>query len=336
VTSTLEPALPGVRLASGEFADMQFELGCPDCGRTQLCGPEYKEGQHSYHRVAGGGSVVWSKHSPITEFHVVPHGGTELPEDLLAQTPRAIWGPLSRLIHENADTGTGAIYGLLADRIASGELRGAAVAGFHLSRLLLDANRGEPAEQTPARPYVGEPGLYEDYLTQNREKLRTEYLQPWVGAVNSMLANLGSLDVAYHHHTYDLRPMSPRPFDFSDSERPAFQFVWKRPDDGTAQVNEELMQQDSRGGGLARLEELKLVRDNVTSYFIRQHKASNIEGNIDYPLELPLTPFHGTSRADLSVSSQHVMYDVRKDFLDTSEKVLDWVASGPWRIMAND
>jgi N-formylglutamate amidohydrolase len=327
-----QPVRHTLERTAGAFLEVQRGLGCADCNQAYLGGPDYMEGEHSYRQAVGGGTIVASRRTPITEVHIVPHGGSELPAELLEQTARPIWRPLAELVHLNADTGTGTVYARLAERISSGELDGAAVAGFHLSRLLIDANRVDPQHQTPARPYVGEPDLYEHYLTRNREKLREAYLDPWVYAVNELLAELENPGVVYHHHTYDLTSMSPRPYDLGELDRPAFQLVWKRPDEGAVPVTEEVLKLDPRGGGLARMEDLKDIRDNITNYLADRDGAASVDGYIDYPLELPLTPFLGTFRADLTVSVQHVMYDIRKDFLDTEEKVLGWVDEGPWRL----
>lgn len=329
------PQLIGCSMArdSWEFLEVQRRLDCPDCSLAHWSGPRQWENEYAHRQIVGGGSVVWSKGAPIQEVHIIPHGGTELPADLLGRVSRDRWDALSDLVHANADTGTGFIYARLAEQIKSGELTGTAVAGFHHSRLLIDANRAEPAKQTPARPYVGEPELYGGYLRANSERLRDEYLLPWVAAVNQWLSRLTLHGLVYHHHTYDLTSLSPRPNDFGDKMlRPAFEFVWKRPDDGAVDITDESVRLDPRGGGLARLEDLKDARDSVARYLSDRYDTSHIDGHIDYPLELPLTPFTGTTRADLGDFVPHVMYDIRKDYLDTEEKILNWVDSGPWRV----
>lgn len=322
-----------------EFLQAQAQLECFDCVHAHLSGPPGGTNQYAHRRIAGGGTIVWSKHSPIREFHIVPHGGTELPGDFFAEHDPGTWGDIAQLIHLNADTGTNTIYTRLAEQIGRGELPGTAVAGFHLSRLLLDANRGTAADQVPLEPYVGDADLYQPYLLRHGDRLRREYLNPWLGAVNAFLAVLEDFSVVYHHHTYDLTSMSSRPYDFADKqERPAFELVWKRPDDGTGfesiQAAAVRTRRDWRGGGLAPLEDLKEVRDAISTYLMERHEAASVDGYIDYPLELPLAPFEGTRRSDWSAKIQHVIYDMRKDYLDTAEKVRDWVDTGPWRLGA--
>lgn len=237
---------------------------------------------------------------------------------------------LAELVHDNLDLGTGAIYRMLADQVMSGEAEGVAVAGFHMSRLLLDANRVEPGYQVPSRPYVGSPDLYTDYQFRHRARLREESLLPWIEAVDEVLREIGETGVAYHHHTYDVYSITPRPWDrAANQKRPAFQLVWERPAmDTTYTVGGG--KRDDRG--LAGLGELRGVRDRITEYLETKMNLDDAAGEIDFPLLLPLTPFLGTREGENNSAPPHILYDLRKDILATDESVAAWVGDAPWRL----
>ncbi len=310
------------------FLEQQRQHPCTDCGHSYLTASPVSEGLDFRREIVGGGTVVSSKHGPITEVHIVPHCGTEVPPDLLDYLDPEQLPILSALVHENADIGTGAIYRMLVEDVVSGKSKGIVVAGFHLSRILLDANRAKLEEQMPLRPYVGSADICSQYLRGHREGLRDEALVPWLNAVDDILREMGS-GVVYHHHTYDVSSMSPRPWDRGpDLKRPAFQLVWKKPTWEAVFDHEEPATEE----GLAPLEEIEGVRDRICKFLQVEMGIGDSDGAIDYPLRLPVTPFSGARRGDPPDTPRHVMYDLRKDVLVTEEKVRSWVVASPWRL----
>lgn len=334
-TKTAESERVGVpgRAASADrlatFLTLQRQHPCTDCGYSPLTDTAPAEGLHFRRMTIGGGTLVMSEYGPITEVHILPHCGTELPQDLLDQLDPDQLPAIAQLVHDNADTGTGAIYHELVAAVVSGQLRGAAVAGFHLSRVLLDANRVKFEEQLPLRPYAGSSEAYEPYLRRSGEKLRKEALLPWLEAVNRILRQLDN-GVAYHHHTYDLFSLSPRPWDRGTGHmRPPFQLVWQKP------TNSLEIAGPPGTNGLTPLEEIRLVRDNIAEYLRRNSGLADCDGDIDFPLTLPVVPYWGADRADPPEAPRHILYDVRKDILDTMEKIRAWVTRAPWRSTVN-
>lgn len=171
------------------------------------------------------------------------------------------------------------------------------MAGFHMSRLLLDANRATAEEQIPLEPYVGSAELYAEYLNRRADELREEALLPWLDAVDAVLRQMGKDGVAYHHHTYDMVSMSPRPFDRgSTPERPPFQLVWTRP--RWNELYDGLLSDDD---GLAPMEHIQQVRDRISAYLHTKMNLSEGNGAIDYPMFLPVVPFTGTHKEDPQV-----------------------------------
>lgn len=310
------------------FLEQQRRHSCTDCGHSYLGAGAMPEGLHFRRKIVGGGTIVSSKYGPITEVHIIPHGGTEVPQGLLDGIVPAQIPALADLVHKNADLGTGAIYRKLVDHVVSGESRGVVVAGFHLSRILLDANRAKLAEQVPSRPYVGSADLYSTYLRTRGYELREQALLPWLNAVNEVLGDMHG-GVVYHHHTYDVSPLSPRPWDRgSDIKRPAFQLVWKKPSWKSTFNGDESLMND----GLAPIEHLENVRDRICEFLQVKIGLEDGNGAIDYPLMLPVSPYSGTRSGELPNTSHHVMYDLRKDILVTERQIASWVASRPWRI----
>ncbi|MGH3836671.1 MAG: hypothetical protein ACRDSF_13370 [Pseudonocardiaceae bacterium] len=310
------------------FLEQQRQHPCTDCGHSYLAADPVSEGSDFRREIVGGGTVVSSNHGPITEVHIVPHCGTEVPGDLIDDLDPEQLPALSELVHGNADIGTGAIYRTLVEDVVSGESKGVVVAGFHLSRILLDANRAKLEEQMPLRPYVGSADIYSKYLRRRRDELREEALIPWLEAVDAILRKMSN-GVVYHHHTYDVSSLSPRPWDRGpDLKRPAFQLVWKKPAWEAVFDHEE----QSRDGGLAPLEDIEGVRDRICRFLQVEMGIVDSEGAIDYPLRLPVIPFSGARSGDPPDMPQHVMYDLRKDVLVTEEKVRSWVAARPWRL----
>lgn len=311
------------------FLEQQRQHPCTDCGYSYLTADAVSEGSNFRREIVGGGTVVSSNHGPITEVHIVPHCGTEVPQDLIDDLDPGQLPALSELVHENADIGTGAIYRTLIEDVVSGESKGVVVAGFHLSRILLDANRAKLEEQMPLRPYVGSADIYSQYLRKRRDELREVALVPWLDAVDVILRKMGN-GVVYHHHTYDVSPLSPRPWDrCPDIKRPAFQLVWKKPTWESVFDHEE----QSTDEGLAPLEDIEGVRDRICSFLQIEMGIDDSNGAIDYPLRLPVIPFCGARHGDPPETPRHVMYDLRKDVLVTEEKVRSWVVASPWRII---
>lgn len=313
--------------ANSPFLRHQREHLCVDCGHAHLDGPASSAGPHHRKRRFGAGTIVTSTHGPITELHILPHGGTELPTDLIEETDPEDFEALSQLVHQNVDLGTGAIYRRLVDDVRSGVAEGVAVAGFHLSRLLLDANRDSVEAQLPIDPYVGSAEIYQTYLRRRGRDLRHEALLPWLAGVDEILRAMDSRGTVYHHHTYDVLSMSPRPWDRGvAAKRPAFQLIWRRPSlDGVIDGA------DSSDPGLARLVDIEGVRDRIREFLEREIGLSNGTGDIDYPLLLPVMPFRGSRRGDPPNSPRHLVYDLRKDILVTDEQIRAWVLGGPWR-----
>jgi hypothetical protein len=308
------------------FLNEQRKHLCTDCGHSYL-GADIAAGQSFERRVIGGGTIVASTSGPIRELHILPHCGTELPDDLLNEIDPAQLPDLAALVHDNCDIGTAAIYRTLVDRIITGQAEGVAVAGFHLSRLLVDANRDELEHQLPARPYVGSPELYTRYMQRNFDELRFGALAPWLDAVDEVLREMGEEGVAYHHHTYDVYSITPRPWDQASHEkRPAFQLVWERP---TLPEHQAVNGTDR---GLANIEDLRVIRDRIMEYLEAKIGIDDGSGDIDFPLLLPVIPFGGARRSDPADRPQHVMYDLRKDILATEETIRSWVGDGPWRL----
>ncbi|MFI6760232.1 hypothetical protein ACIBF5_13955 [Micromonospora sp. NPDC050417] len=270
-----------------------------------------------------------STRGPVRELHILPHGGTELPTDLIEETDPENFETLSQLVHQNVDLGTGAIYRRLVEGVRSGAAEGVAVAGFHLSRLLLDANRATVEAQLPVDPYVGSAEIYQTYLRRRGRDLRHEALLPWLAAVDEILQSMDSRGTVYHHHTYDVLSMSPRPWDRGvAAKRPAFQLIWRRPSlDGVIDEGGE-----SADPGLARLEDVEDVRFRIRDFLERKIGLTEGNGDIDYPLLLPVMPFRGSRRGDPPTSPRHLVYDLRKDILLTEEQIRSWVLDGPWRL----
>lgn len=310
------------------FLEQQRQHHCTDCGYSYLTAGPVLEDLDFRREIVGGGTVVSSRNGPITEVHIVPHCGTEVPRDLLDDLGPGQFSALSQLVHENADIGTGAIYRRLVENVLSGDTKGTVVAGFHLSRILLDANRAKLEEQMPLGPYVGSADLYSPYLRRRREELRDEALVPWLDAVNDILREMGN-GVVYHHHTYDISSLSPRLWDQGpDLKRPAFQLVWKKLTWGAVFDREE----QSADEGLAPLEEIEDVRDRISGFLQAEMGIDDSNGAIDYPLRLPVTPFFGARVGDPLDAPRHVFYDLRKDILMTEERVQSWVDHAPWCI----
>ncbi|WBB56463.1 hypothetical protein [Verrucosispora sp. WMMD573] len=312
------------------FMKHQREHECSDCGHPYLDLDLTGAGPHVRRRRVGGGTIVADTSGPLRELHVLPHCGTELPADLLAAVDPADYGRLAQLVHDNLDLGTAAIYRLLVEDIVAGRAPGVAVAGFHLSRIMLDANRDAVHEQVPENPYAGSGELYRDYHLSEGLRLRDEELLPWLAAVDDMLREMGGQGSVYHHHTYDVYSISPRPWDRGFTpKRPAFQLIWSRP--LVRRAGEHAAVGDP---GLARLEDIERVRESIRNFLEREIGVGNGTGQVDYPLLLPVLPFRGTRRGDPADSPRHLVYDLRKDLLATDRQLRSWVSTAPWRFPA--
>ncbi|RIV39435.1 hypothetical protein D2L64_08950 [Micromonospora radicis] len=308
------------------FLKHQREHDCFDCGHPYLDADLSSAGGHVHRLRVGGGTIVSDATAPVRELHVLPHCGTELPADLLAAVDPADYGKLVQLVHDNLDLGTAAIYRHLVDDIVAGRAPGVAVAGFHLSRILLDANRDAVHEQVPEDPYAGSAELYRDYHLSEGLRLREEELLPWLTAVDDVLREMGGQGSVYHHHTYDVYSISPRPWDRGfTTKRPAFQLIWRRPP--VDRAGDYLTSGDP---GLARLADIEAVRDGIRDFLEQEIGVGNGTGQVDYPLLLPVLPFRGTRQGDPD-SPRHLVYDLRKDLLATEPQIRSWVTTAPWR-----
>jgi hypothetical protein len=306
------------------FISAQRQHDCLDCGWAYLADDWTRKGSAA-RQVFGAGSIVFSADQPIRELHIVPHGGNELPDEFLADLSPDRMTDLVALVHDNSDLGTGAVYRSLVDKIVRGEITGAAVAGFHLSRLLVDCNRADPTKQTPRQPYVGTSELYADYLDSTNAMLRAQALQPWLDGVNELLELMGEAGNVYHHHTYDLFTMSHRPYDFGEGmPRPAFQLIWNRTPSGELST-------DDNDRGLAPLAKVETIAAQISEFLSGEFGIPDPAGAIDYPLGLPLAPFHGMRHGE-NLAPSHFAYDMRKDVLTSEARVQAWVTSAPWML----
>ncbi|MEV4494874.1 hypothetical protein C7C45_15010 [Micromonospora arborensis] len=312
---------------SSLFLAEQRQHPCTDCGYSYLDSHLGPVGEHFRRIRVGGGTIIANTDEPLRELHIVPHGGTEVPHDLLASVDPADYPRLSQLVHENVDLGTAAIYRHLVDDIVAGRAKGVAVAGFHLTRLLLDANRHLVDEQLPPTPYVGSADLYREYVLSEGARLRVEALLPWLDAVDEVLRELGGTGTVYHHHTYDVYSMSPRPWDRGFTEkRPAFQLIWRR-----ALLDSVDVDPGEGELGLAHLGDIEGVQTAIRDFLEKEIGMGNGSGQIDYPLLLPVLPFRGTRIGDPADAPRHLVYDLRKDLLATEDHIRSWVVVAPWR-----
>ncbi|GIJ25931.1 hypothetical protein Vqi01_10930 [Micromonospora qiuiae] len=311
---------------TGLFLKHQREHDCSDCGHPYLDADLTSVGPHVRRLRVGGGTIVADATAPVRELHVLPHCGTELPPDLLAAVDPADYGKLAQLVHDNLDLGTAAIYRHLVEDIVAGRAPGVAVAGFHLSRILLDANRDAAHEQVPENPYAGSAELYRDYHLSEGLRLREEELLPWLTAVDDLLREMDGQGAVYHHHTYDVYSISPRPWDRGfTTKRPAFQLIWRR-----SPVDRAGNYLAAGDPGLARLADIEAVRDDIRDFLEQEIGVGNGTGQVDYPLLLPVLPFRGTRQGD-PASPRHLVYDLRKDLLATESQIRSWVTTAPWR-----
>jgi N-formylglutamate amidohydrolase len=314
------------------FRAVQSQHPCTDCGlddREIIAAAT--RGTMSV-RIVGGGSVLRDRFAELSEIHIFPHGGVELPTSLLQRVGPRRFGELAKLVHDNLDLGTRAIHRSLVERVDGGQLRGAAIVAFHVSRLLADANRWRRADQVPVAPYTGSPELYGDYLEQHRQALLDSYLDPWIDAVNELLDGAPEGTISYHHHTMDIHALSQRDHDAGGGRRrPPFQLFWKRPPgDGDVPAADT---------GLAPRDMLDRVRASMQAYFAGTAGpeagtagAEAADGAIDFPLRTPVMPFHGCRHEKLGRDYLHVVYEVRKDLLDSRERVERWAGSQPWEV----
>lgn len=316
-------------LFDGEFHDLFREArsghDCTDCALDVPDAATLSAAAGVRCDLVGGGSIVRDADRPLTELHVVPHGGVELPADLLEETGPASFAELARLVHDNLDSATRVMHAALVALIVRRELRGAAVAGFHLSRILVDANRLLSTDQVLRAPYVGSPDLYSGYLAENRERLSREYAGPWIDAVNDLLGDNPGC-VVYHHHTYDVRSLRPRVHDLGRPGRlrPPFQLFHARPSLEATPRDDE---------GLVPHETLTKVRASIGAFLAELTGTRPVDGAVDYPLRAPALPFTGCVNDGLDRRYVHLIYEVRKDLLRSRADIERWIAARPWAVM---
>jgi N-formylglutamate amidohydrolase len=305
------------------FAELQRGHACTDCGTDYLnTGVEFNRHVTIY----GGGSIAHDHRVPIREIHLVPHGGTEIPPEMAQALSVQQQFELAGLIHENSDLGTGSVFRKLATQDETEQ--GVVVAAFHLSRLLLDANRGHQSEQVPHHPYIGSRDLYGDYADRQAQLLRADALLPWFAQVNQLLAEAPPGCPVYHHHTYDYYSMRPVAWDAAHHQRrPAFQLSWRRP--GLDPQDKLVHSVDQ---GLAPYAQVSQVKAGIEQFLAEVIGLDDPAGDIDFPLRMPLTPYAGTNLGAARTDLRHVAYDVRKDVLNSEERVGLWIEHGPWRV----
>ena len=315
------------------FRAVQSHHECTDCGLHDRDISRWGQTGAISLEIAGGGSIVRNVRGHLREIHIIPHGGTELPTDLLEEVGADNFHQLEQLVHANSDIATRAIYAALVRDIVDGRLEGA-VAAFHVSRILIDANRDKIHDQVPGKPYTGSARLYASYLRKNRHRMAHELAQPWFDAVNNLLENSADCPV-YHHHTMDVYALSPRKYDKGGkSKRPAFQLFWRRPPNGDLPSREVHPFEDfppDNDPGLAPLELLKVIASKMQQFFDEEGDETNpaLTGRIDDPLRAPVMPFRELIK-NAERRHPHVLYEVRKDLLDSEEKVEKWLARQAW------
>jgi hypothetical protein len=300
------------------FRSAQRAHQCTDCGYgPPLLGalPARKNVYEGWH---GGGTLVLPA-APVSELHIVPHGGTQLPSRVLTDIDSSSYSALATLVHENLDLGTGAMYRRLADLVGRGSLPTSAVAAFHVSRIVLDPNRAQRKGQVTETPYSNSAKFQLELPASEKEGFRQTLLLPWLDAVCKVIST-SSLEVVYHHHTYDLTGLSPRSNDRGGFEkRPAFQLFSRRD-------NHERL---GLPPTFASAKTLSSVEDRIRNFLYGWRSAEDCDGSIDYPLRAVETPFHASGRDEEPV---HLIYELRKDLLPDVASVNTWIDSRCWAV----
>ena len=317
------------------FRTVQSQHPCTDCGLDDRNITHWARSGNIVLEMMGGGSIVRNAQGRLREIHIIPHGGTELPSDLLEEIGTNNFGDLAQLVHDNSDIATRAIYLALVKEILDGELEGA-VATFHVSRILIDANRAKINDQIPERPYTGSARWYTNYLQRNRHRMAVELAEPWFDATNKLLERSGDCPV-YHHHTMDTYALSARKYDKGGkSKRPEFQLFWRRPPDGDLSDGDTNPFGDSSSDndtGLAPLELLTAIKSRMQRFFDEMGGEADpaLTGRIDDPLRAPVMPFQELARK-AERRHAHILYEVRKDLLNSEDQVKRWVAGQAWNV----
>ncbi len=243
------------------------------------------------------------------EVHVVPHGGREVPAGLDGRFDDQAVETLAEHVFANCDFGTTRI---ARECLLEGARAGQAtsVAVFRVSRVFLDANRLQSTEQVPANPYAGSGAPYRDYLMAKGSFLRESLLLPWLAGVNELLSECDT--IAYHHHSYDVSGLAAREHDLRPfAPRPPAQFFWREPVVGMA----------TEGGD-------ELIPRAVVEAAARLLSPEYRDVGIDDPLVVPAMPWRGCVGSRFpSDRLWHLIYEVRKDLVQSYSGVNEWLAS---------
>jgi hypothetical protein len=244
----------------------------------------------------GGGRLVRPEHGPITELHILPHGGSLFPFHLGWILGEKDDESIARRIYEVRDVGTSAVVDRIMRRTIEGGVTFRAFACFDVYRHIVDANRlaRDAFEATDLSAAEGEP-IFE------------ELVAPWIRRIDDVIAG-GDVDLVFHHHTYDRVARKRSRYDREpESERPEGQFL-VIPDPRFGHTRTEPFLSE-------RVREI--VRDVLTARLRRIVPAPAVR--FDEPLGAPLMPFADTLGRRPGVES--VIYEVRKDLVMRSEHV---------------
>ncbi len=263
-------------------------------------------------RKVGGGFIIAADEPYCNELHIVPHGGTGLPASFYSEIPNASLVPIVELILLNRDAGTAA----LAKALLPARPR-PHIAYFSISRLLLDANRLEPDLQLPAAPYIGEATLYQSYAKRHAKVLLKDLLEPWIMAVNELIAQ-NAVELVFHHHTMDPFGYSVRPHDARPGLRRPPAQVFLREYTSSIQEPARL---------LAPVKVIEGVRETIFEHLMPLVGEEAPEVRIDDPLVTPAMPFIVRDSNRILAGSRlpwHIIIELRKDLLRKADDLGHW------------